>query len=157
MRAILRYVTDRLPGERVLALLPGWEGRYYWQYSDYRPEPLLGGADGFARLADEARARGAHLMPFFGVTSANAWTTPGFERFGPLSRMKSPTRTTYVGNRPDWDISRGRDTTWQAWLNIGAPAWRAELTRQILDTLDGYDLDAVFLDCARGVDQRPGL
>ncbi|MCC6798551.1 MAG: hypothetical protein IT325_00420 [Anaerolineae bacterium] len=146
-RAVLRYVTDRLPGEQVLALLAGWEGRYYWQYSDYRPEPLLGGADSFAQLAGEARDRGAHLMPFFGVTSANAWTTPGFERFGPVSHMKSPTRTTYVGNRPDWDISRGRDTTWQAWLNIGAPAWRAELSRQILATLDGYDLDAVFLDC----------
>jgi len=146
-REILRAITERLPGEHVLALLPGWEGRYYWQYSDYRPEPLLGGADGFARLADEARSLGVHLMPFFGVTCANAWETPGFEQFGPLSRMKSPTGAIYTGNRPDWDVSRGRDTTWQAWLNIGAPAWRAELTRQIRATLDAYDLDAVFLDC----------
>lgn len=146
-RAILRAVTERLPGEQVLALLPGWEGRYYWQYSDYRPEPLLGGADGFARLVDEAHERGVHLMPFFGVTCANAWTTPGFEDFGPPSRMKSPTRALYTGNRPDWDLARGRDTTWQAWLNIGAPAWRAALTRQIRNTLDTYGLDAVFLDC----------
>lgn len=146
-RAIIRHVTDRLPGEHVLALLPGWEGRYYWQYGDYRPEPLLGGVEGFARLADEAQARGVHLMPFFGVTCANAWTTPGFEKLGATSRMKSPTRTVYVGNRPDWDLSRGRDTTWQAWLNIGAPLWRAELQRQIQRTLDSYDLDAVFLDC----------
>ena len=146
-RAILRHITERLPGEQVLALLPGWEGRYYWQYSDYRPEPMLGGADGFARLADEARERGVHLMPFFGVTGANAWETPNFEQFGPSSRMKSPTGAIYYGNRPDWDISRGRDTTWQAWLNIGAPAWRAELSRQIRGTLDVYGLDAVFLDC----------
>jgi hypothetical protein len=62
--------------------------------------------------------------------------------------MKSPTYNTFWGNQPDWDTSRGHDTGWQAWLNLGAPAWRAELLRQITQIIDGYDLDAVFLDCA---------
>ena len=53
----IRFVTDRIDGRHVLAYLPGWEGRYYWQYGDYRPEPRLGGADGFARLCAGARER----------------------------------------------------------------------------------------------------
>ncbi len=146
-RSIVEFVAARFPGERVLALLPGWEGRYYWQYADYRPEPMLGGSEGFTRLVDASQTHGVHLMPFFGVTGANAWHSPGFPLYGPSSRMQAPTRNTYWGNRPDWDISRGRDTGWQAWLNIGAPHWRAELTRQIAGTMDRYGLDAAFLDC----------
>ena len=84
MRDIIRYVGDRIDGRHVLAYLPGWEGRYYWQYGDYRPDPLLGGADGFARLCDEAQARGVHVMPMFGANCANAWA-PNFHTFGPSS------------------------------------------------------------------------
>ena len=141
----IRFVTDRIDGRHVLAYLPGWEGRYYWQYGDYRPEPRLGGADGFARLCAGARERGVHLMPMFGANCANAWH-PDFHAYGPSSYMKSATRNVFHGNQPDWDTSRARDTGWQAWLNPGAPAWQTELVRQILRLLDGYQLDAVFLD-----------
>ena len=55
MLEILRFVAERIDGRHVLAYLPGWEGRYYWQYGDYRPEPRLGGEAGFAELCDEAR------------------------------------------------------------------------------------------------------
>lgn len=145
MLAALRFVTDRIDGRRVLAYLPGWEGRYYWQYGDYRPEPRLGGAEGFARLCAGARERGVHLMPMFGANCANAWH-PDFHTFGPSSYMKSATRNIFHGNQPDWDASRAHDTGWQAWLNPGAPAWQTELTRQILRLIDRYELDAVFLD-----------
>ena len=50
MLEIIRVVADRIDGQRVLAYLPGWEGRYYWQYGDYRPSPELGGEEGFAAL-----------------------------------------------------------------------------------------------------------
>jgi hypothetical protein len=145
MREILRFVCQRIDGQHVLAYLPGWEGRYYWQYGDYRPEPLLGGADGFARLCDEARAAGVHIMPMFGANCANAWF-PNFESFGPSSYMKSASRNVFLGNQPDWDNSRAHDTGWQAWLNPGALAWQAELSRQILALVDRYQFDAVFLD-----------
>jgi hypothetical protein len=145
MRDIVRFVCQRIDGRHVLAYLPGWEGRYYWQYGDYRPEPLLGGADGFARLCDEARALGVHVMPMFGANCANAWA-PNFHTFGPSSTMKSASRNVFLGNQPDWDNSRAHDTGWQAWLNPGAPAWQNELTRQILRLVDRYRFDGVFLD-----------
>jgi len=142
---IIRFVADRIDGRHVLAYLPGWEGRYYWQYGDYRPEPLLGGGDGFARLCDGARALGVHVMPMFGVNCANAWA-PNFHTFGPSSYMKSATRNTFWGNQPDWDLKRAHDTGWQAWLHPGAPAWQTELTRQIRELVGRFGFDGVFLD-----------
>lgn len=145
MRDIIRFVCERIDGKHVLAYLPGWEGRYYWQYGDYRPDPLLGGPDEFARLCDDAQACGAHIMPMFGANCANAWA-PNFHTFGPSSYMKSASRNVFLGNQPDWDNSRAHDTGWQAWLNPGAPAWQTELSRQILTLVDRYHFDAVFLD-----------
>ena len=146
MLEIVRYVANRMEGQPILAHLPGWEGRYYWQYGDYRPDPRLGGDKGFRRLCDGARAAKVHLMPMFGATCANSWAG-NFGQFGPGSYMQSATRNRFHGNQPDWDLSRAQDTGWQAWLNPGAPAWRHELSRQILDLVDQYQLDAVFLDC----------
>jgi len=145
MLEILQFATARLEGRQLLAYLPGWEGRYYWQYGDFRPEPRLGGEEGFARLCGGARALGAHIMPMFGGNCANAWA-PNFHTFGPSSHMKSATRNVFHGNQPDWDLSRAHDTGWQAWLNPGAPAWQNELTRQIGGLMDRYGFDAVFLD-----------
>lgn len=73
MQDVLHLVTDRLPGRHVLAYLPGWEGRYYWQYGDYRPDPRLGGERGFAKLCEFARERQAHVMPMFGGNCVNHW------------------------------------------------------------------------------------
>lgn len=145
MLDIIRYVAKRIDGRHMLAYLPGWEGRYYWQYGDFRPERRLGGEDGFAGLCDEARTLGVHVMPMFGGNCANAWL-PNFHRFGPSSYMKSATRNLFLGNQPDWNLSRAHDTGWQAWLNPGAPAWQHELSRQITQLVAQYGFDAVFLD-----------
>jgi hypothetical protein len=145
MLEIIRYVADRIDGNRVLAYLPGWEGRYYWQYGDYRPEPRMGGEEGFWELCQGSRGLGAHVMPMFGGNCANAWLQ-NFHHFGPEAHMKTATRNRFHGNTPDWDISRAHDTGWQAWLNPGAPAWRRELTRQITRLADEYGFDAIFLD-----------
>lgn len=145
MLDIIRFVADRIEGRHVLAYLPGWEGRYYWQYGDFRPDPLLGGEEGFARLCAEAKALGVHIMPMFGGNCANSWA-PNFHNFGPSSYMKTATRNVFHGNQPDWNTSRTQDTGWQAWLNPGAPAWQNELTRQIVNLMTRYDFDAVFLD-----------
>lgn len=32
--AIIEHITDHIDGDRVIAYLPGWERRYYWQYGD---------------------------------------------------------------------------------------------------------------------------
>jgi hypothetical protein len=145
MLEILRFVAARIDGRHVLAYLPGWEGRYYWQYGEYRPEPQLGGEIAFAVLCDEARRLGVHLMPMFGGNCVNAWL-PRFERIDPRMYMKSATGNRFHGNQPDWDFSRAHDTGWQAWLNPGHIGWRDDLCAQIESLHQTFGFDGVFLD-----------
>jgi len=147
MLETLRWIAERIDGRRVLAYLPGWEGRYYWQYGDYRPEPRLGGPDRFRRLVDGAHALGVRLMPMFGANSANTGL-PNFEQWGEPARMRSAGGHIDQGNKPDWDVSRSHDPAWQAILNPGAPTWRNRLVRQVRDLVATYGLeqDAVFFD-----------
>jgi hypothetical protein len=141
----LQWVCQRIEGRRVLAFLPGWEGRYYWQYADYRPEPRLGGADGFRKLAEGAQRLGVSLMPMFGANCANTGL-PRFRRWGEPSLLRSAGGLVLQGNKPDWDTSRANDPGWQAWLNPGAPAWRERLLAQVSDLVAEYGLPAVFFD-----------
>lgn len=145
MLEIIQYVSERIDGKHVLVYLPGWEGRYYWQYGEYRPEPLLGGKESFAKLCSEAKKLGVHIMPMFGANIANL-RKENFQEFGPNSFMKTAARTRYHVNEPDWDLSRGHDNGWQAFMNTGAPAWRKELVRQITNLAETYQFDGVFLD-----------
>jgi hypothetical protein len=145
MRDTIDYIAERIDGRRVLAFLPGWEGRYYWQYGDYRPEPMLGGAGGFTRLAARAKELGVHLMPMFGANCVNT-NAPGYSQWGAPAEMRSPSGLVFQGNRPDWDASRAHDPGWQAWLNPGAPSWRRHLIAQVNAIIDTYELDAAFFD-----------
>ena len=145
MLRALRWIAERLEGRRVLAFLPGWEGRYYWQYGEYRPEPRLGGDEGFLRLAQGARELGVRLMPMFGVNCANSGLKD-FERWGTPSVLRTAGGLVFQGNRPDWDSSRAHDPGWQAWLNPGAPAWRQRLCDQVSRLVERYQLPAVFFD-----------
>jgi hypothetical protein len=138
----------------VLAFLPGWEGRYYWQYGNYRPEPRLGGRAGFRRLCGGARRLGVALMPMFGANCANTGAT-GFRRWGKPSLLRSASGLEFQGNRPDWDASRAHDPGWQAWLNPGAPLWRERLVKQVSDLVQGYGLPAVFFDTHHIWDNDP--
>jgi hypothetical protein len=145
MLDVLRFLAERVPGEHILAYLPGWEGRYYWQYGDYRPEPRLGGEKGFGALCEGARRLGVHLMPMFGANCVNRWL-PTMVGLDPRANLKSATGNRFHGNQPDWDLARAHDTGWQAWLNPGHPDWRERLAADI-ETLAGrHGIDAVFLD-----------
>jgi hypothetical protein len=145
MADVLRFVADRIDTRHVLAYLPGWEGRYYWEYGAYRPDPRLGGERGFAALCDGARARGIHVMPMFGANCVNA-LLPRFADLDPAAHLKSATGNRFHGNTPDWDLSRAHDTGWQAWLNPGHPGWRDDLAGQIETLASRFGFDAVFLD-----------
>jgi hypothetical protein len=147
----VRWVTQRIEPKRVLVFLPGWEGRYYWQYGDYRPDPRLGGPEGFQRMIDGMHQLGVHVMPMFGGNCANAWF-PNYKSFGPQSLIMSGTGIINQGNNPDWDMFRNRDTGWQQWLNPGAPGWQNHLVGQIDGLLNKYGFDGVFLDTQPSMD-----
>jgi hypothetical protein len=151
---VLDWICERIEGRRVLAFLPGWEGRYYWQYGKYRPDPGLGGATGFRKLSDGARRLGVALMPMFGANCVNT-RTRGYSRWGQPSVLRSASGMEFQGNRPDWDMSRAHDPGWQVWLNPGAPLWRQRLSSEISGLIDRYELPAVFLDTHHIWDNDP--
>src|SRR5262249_7498732 len=71
MSAILRWIATRIPGDRVLAFLAAWDGRYYWDYPLYRAADRMGGDTGFRALIHESQALGFKMMPMFGTNAAN--------------------------------------------------------------------------------------
>ncbi len=140
----IRWLTDRIEPRRLLVYLPGWEGRYYWQYGAYQPDPRMGGDEGFAHLISAARALGAHVMPMFGINIVNR-DTENYEQWG------APAAFTSAGGNPaggsvDWDGSRHYDHGWGSLLNPGGPTWQARLVAQIRGLIERYGFDAVFLD-----------
>lgn len=142
---ILRWVCARLEGRHVLAFLPGWEGRYYWQYGHYRPHPRLGGPEGFARLVEGAHELGVHVCPMLGCNCANTGLE-NFEQWGANSHLRSAGGAILQGNKPDWDVARAHDTGWQAWLNPGAPGWGNRLFEESARIVEQFGVDALFYD-----------
>src|SRR5206468_632484 len=63
MREILKWIATQIPADRVLAFLPAWDGRYYWDYPTYRAADRLGGEPGLRRLVQEAHTLGFKIMP----------------------------------------------------------------------------------------------
>jgi hypothetical protein len=142
MAAALKTITAWIPGRHVLAYLPGWEGRYYFDYPRYEPSDLLGGPDGFAALVDAAHGLGVRVMPMFGVHGANAARFAAWEGLSLRSRAdRMPVRV----NSPDWDGDRAGEDD-QVFCNPGHPAFREHLRAEIGRVVDTYGVDAVHLD-----------
>lgn len=147
MLDILRAVAEGIPGERVLVFLPAWDGRYYWDYPEYRVAERLGGEAGLKRLVDEGHRMGFRFMPMFGANAAN--------RHQPSWRRISDAATDLIdGNRydiswVDWDNDRHQEG-WLSYMNLGVDSWRQWLGERIADCVQRYGMDAWFLDISAG-------
>ncbi|KAA5835996.1 hypothetical protein F1721_06505 [Saccharopolyspora hirsuta] len=142
MAEALRFVAQHIEPHRVLAYLPGWEGRYYYAYPQYHPGEDMGGAEGFAALTRSARQLGVRLMPMFGGHGANVVQYPPWER----AVLRNDTdRYVELLNRPDWDSDRVGEGD-QVFLNPGEPEFRAHLVESISATVRNFGVDAAFLD-----------
>ncbi len=142
MAEAVRLVAQHIPGEQVLAYIPGWEGRYYYAYPHYRPSPDLGGDAAFRRLLAVARDLGVKVMPMFGMHGANIQVYPDWERSAFYSRTRSYVKLV---NCPDWDTDRAGEED-QVFLNPGEPTYRQHLLEQVSAVVRDYDVPGVFLD-----------
>lgn len=140
----IRRVAEQLSGERILAYVPGWEGRYYRWYGRYDTDPALGGSDGFHRLIGEARELGVHVMPMFGSNIASR-DVEGFERWGAPGVLHRASGLVDAGS-VDWDGSRHYDHGSGALLNPAFAPWRAHLVDQVASLQQRFGFDATFLD-----------
>lgn len=152
MLEILRWISTRIPGERVLAFLPAWDGRYYWDYPTYRAADRLGGEAGLRRLVTESHQLGIRVMPMFGANAANRGR-PEFAQMRNAATQRIDGEAFDL-NWVDWDNDRHQEG-WLAYMNLGVPSWRRWLTDRIADTIDRYGVDAYFLDIVAGWIDNP--
>jgi hypothetical protein len=143
----LEWVATQIPGKQVLVFLPAWDGRYYWNYPIYKPDPRLGGEQGFRTLIDKGHGMGFHFMPMFGMNAANK-LLPEFKDFADATTDQidgDPFNLNWV----DWDNDRHNEGN-GGYMNLGVPSWRNWLSARIAETISNYKADAYFLDIAGG-------
>ena len=144
---ILEWVATQIEPRRVMVFLPAWDGRYYWNYPLYQPDPRLGGEEGFSSLIRKGHGLGFHFMPMFGTNSANA-RLPVFPKFADAA-MSQIDGDAFNLNWVDWDNDRHNEG-WSPYLNIGVESWRQWLSDRIADIIERFEADAYFLDIAGG-------
>ena len=147
MLEILKWIATQIPADRVLAFIPAWDGRYYWDYPTYRAAQRLGGEAGLRRLVQEAHTLGFKIMPMFGANAAN-------RRLASFAGIADAGTSKVDGdhfdlNWVDWDNDRHQEG-FGAYMNLGVASWRRWLTARIADVIERYGVDAYFLDIVGG-------
>lgn len=144
---ILRWMATQIPADRVMVFLSSWDGRYYWDYPNYRVPARMGGEAGFKQLIGEGQKLGFKMMPMFGTNSANR-KQPGWEKISAGATYKID-GDLYNLNWVDWNNDRHQDG-WLTYMNLGHDAWRNHLEGRIAETIERFGVDAYFLDIVGG-------
>ena len=144
---ILRWVNTQIPGKRVLAFLSSWDGRYYWDYPNYKVNDRMGGDAAFRALVTAGQKMGFRMMPMFGMNTANK-KQPGWARIADAVTHKVDGDEVDL-NWVDWDNDRHQEG-WLGYMNLGVPSWRNHLQGRIDEMITRYGVDAYFLDIAGG-------
>ena len=142
---LIDYVCERIDGKHVLVYLPGFEGRYYYDYGNYSTSPKLGGDEGMQRLVDACHARGVHIMPFFGINVVST-KSEGYAEWGAPSQFAPAAGGVCNHLDCDMDSARHYHHGSQGILNPAAPAWQDHLVSQVCAMRDKFGFDGVFLD-----------
>lgn len=155
-------ILSMIEGESVLFYLPGWEGRYYFDYGHYDAEPRMGGASALKRLVCRIHEWGSHVIGMYGINLASR-NTPGFQDFGPESEFHLAGGGYFHNGSVDWDGAHHYDFDDLASLNIAKKPWQDHLFIEIANNIRDYDFDGAFLDIAaldtndRDQEYLPGL
>jgi hypothetical protein len=154
MSEILKWVGTRIDAHQVLVFLPAWDGRYYWNYPRYLPDPRMGGAEGFARLVSSAQRLGFRIAPMFGANSANR-VLPEFASFADAT-TEHIDGDAFDLSWVDWDNDR-RNEGWMPVMNLAVASWRRWLGERISTVIEQFGVDAYFLDiCGAWENNRKG-
>jgi hypothetical protein len=144
---ILRWMSTKIPAERVLVFLASWDGRYYWDYPNYDVPARMGGDPGFMRLIKEAQKLGFRMMPMFGTNSANR-KQPVWDKVKAGATYKID-GDLYNLNWVDWNNDRHQDG-WLTYMNVGEESWRTWIEGRIAHVIERFGVDAYFLDIVGG-------
>ena len=144
---ILKWMATQIPANRVLIFLASWDGRYYWDYPNYKIPARMGGEAGFKKLISEGQKMGFRMMPMYGTNSANR-KQPVFAKLANSVTHKID-GDVYNINWVDWNNDRHQDG-WLAYMNLGSDPWRLHMEGRISEMIEQYGVDAYFLDIAGG-------
>lgn len=147
MLEILRWISTQMPAERVIAFLSSWDGRYYWDYPNYKVPERMGGEAGFRKLIQEGQKLGFKMMAMFGANTANR-RQPVWPRIADGSTRKID-GDIYNLNWVDWNNDRHQDG-WLTYMNLGVDSWRNWMEGRISDIINRFGIDAYFLDIIGG-------
>ena len=143
----IKRLTEYVDGKHILVYLPGWEGRYYFQYGKYEADSRLGGEEDLHYMVKELHKLGCKVMPMYGINMTNR-DFPEYKNYGEESLFLTPSGSTFDHGSVDWDSSRHYDHHSNAQVNPAAPLWQEVLQSQIIDLSKKYNFDAAFLDIA---------
>jgi hypothetical protein len=147
MLETLRWIATQMPADRVLAFLSSWDGRYYWDYPNYKVPERMGGEAGFRKLIQEGQKLGFKMMPMFGCNAANRHQ-PIWPKIADASTKKID-GDLYNLNWVDWNNDRHQDG-WLTYMNLGVDSWRNHLEARISEIIQRFGVDAYFLDIVGG-------
>ncbi|WP_262064588.1 hypothetical protein [Aequitasia blattaphilus] len=138
------WIAKHINPRNVLLYLPGWDGRYYWNYGEYSPADSMGGRKGFEEMMTQLNNMGFRTMLMVGMNMVSK-TCENFEQWG------QPSLSMNVSGIPqytlvDWDGSRHYLHGFNAMLTIGAPGWQTHLIEEVLSLHRDFAYDAMFFD-----------
>lgn len=157
-----KCICSFLTGKNVLFYLPGWEGRYYYDYGHYDAGERLGGRQKLVELIKGIHALGAHVIAMYGINLVSR-QTPGYHEFGPQSEFHLAGGGYCHNGSVDWAGSHDYDFDDLASLNIAKKPWQDHLYHEIERNVRDFDFDGAFLDIAaldindRETEYLPGL
>ncbi|MBT5875101.1 MAG: hypothetical protein HOH43_16905 [Candidatus Latescibacteria bacterium] len=149
---ILKWIAERIDGRQVLLYLPGWDGRYYWNYPIYEPSEACGGAAALHRLVDGAHKLGMHVAPMFGAVASNYTNTRTLHLEPAVSRMQLG--MPEICDWTDWDEDLSTEPIWQA-LNLGEVTFRQHMLNRISWVTDTFGTDGAMLDISGWMPRDP--
>ena len=139
----LEWLARRMEGRSILAFLPAWDGRYYFDCPAYQPAPQLGGADGLRKLVARAHKLGVHVVPMLG---ANAGNTAYMEKAGlGHTILRNEYGIPQYCDWVDWDSDLSTEGhTMMA--NTGHPDFQNHLLERSSYLVNEFGVDGIFLD-----------
>lgn len=139
----LEWFAERIGGHRILAFLPAWDGRYYFNYPKYEPSQRMGGSAGLRAFVNKAHELGAHVVPMLGANAANI----EYLREAKLDHtiIKDDFGIPQYCDWVDWDFDLSPESH-TVMANIGHPDFRRHLVERSSYLIEEFGVDGIFLD-----------
>ena len=149
---ILEWIAARIEGRHVLAFLPAWDGRYYYNHPEYRPSEIMGGAPGLRRLVQRGHELGVKFVFMMGANNVSSEAAP---RLGLVDAvmMDSWGRERWI-DWIDWDYDLAMDRKGMM-ANPGHPGFRRQMLARASRLVEEFGVDGLFLDITAAWENDP--